>query len=274
MSRPIVFLSDFGLQDEYVGICHGMIARIDPLVRVIDLTHGIPPHEVLTGALTLAEAVPYMPEDAVYLAVVDPGVGTSRAAIAIATNGGQRLVGPDNGLLSLAWERLGGPSAAVRISSPDVVLPSPWPTFHARDVFAPAAARLARGDALAALGASLDPASLIRAQPPQPRVGSGWIRCRVMGIDRFGNVRLNVRMEHLTEADLGEGGSLTIGLAGSRLTVPRVATFGDVAPGHDAVVVDSGGWVALIRNGESASAALALSTGDEVMVGRGDGPAR
>jgi S-adenosyl-L-methionine hydrolase (adenosine-forming) len=269
-----VFLSDFGLQDEYVGICHGVIARIDPDARVIDLSHGIPPHDVLGGALTLAEAVPHMPEDAVYLAVVDPGVGTSRAAIAVGTSGGQRLVGPDNGLLSMAWERLGGPTAAVRISSPDVVLSSPWPTFHGRDVFAPAAAHLARGAALETMGPSLDPASLVRARPPEPRVRPGWIRCRVMGVDRFGNVRLNVRAEHLAEANLAEAGSLTVDLAESRLTVPRVATFGDVAPGDDAVVVDSGGWVALIRNGESASAALAVSGGDEVTLGGGDGPAR
>src|SRR6184192_3638615 len=122
MARPIVFCSDYGLADEFVGVCHGVIARIAPEARVIDLTHGIRAMDVRGGAAELMTSVRYMPDDAVFLAVVDPGVGTARRAVAVETAGGQVLVGPDNGLLSLAWVQLGGPARAVEITSRDVIL--------------------------------------------------------------------------------------------------------------------------------------------------------
>src|SRR6266511_4683271 len=135
----ITFLSDYGLEDHFVGVCHGVIARIAPNARVIDLAHGIPPQDVLRGAMVLAGAAPFMPEDAVYLGVVDPDVGGPRGAVAVRAASGALLVGPDNGLLSLAWEALGGAEAAVEIAAPDVLLEPVSATFHGRDVFAPAA---------------------------------------------------------------------------------------------------------------------------------------
>src|SRR6266540_7222557 len=137
LGRPIVFISDFGLDDEFVGICHGVIARIAPEARVIDLTHGVPPQDIVRAALVLAEALPHVPDDAVLLAVVDPGVGTARRPVALETRSGQVLVGPDNGVLSLAAEALGGVAGAVEITSEAVVLPSDTETFHERDEFAP-----------------------------------------------------------------------------------------------------------------------------------------
>ena len=141
MQWPIVFMSDYGLADEFVGICHGVVARIAPRVRVIDLTHAIPRHDVAAGAMALGRAAPFMPEDAVYLGVVDPGVGSARRPVAVACGSGALLVGPDNGVLSMAWATLGGAAQAAEITSERVLLGPVSATFHGRDVFAPAASR-------------------------------------------------------------------------------------------------------------------------------------
>jgi len=163
MTRPIVFLTDYGLADEFVGICHGVIARIAPEAHVIDLSHAITRQEVLQGALVLARATDYLPEDAVYVAVVDPGVGSDRRAIAVEASSGAVLVGPDNGLLSMAWEALGGARRAFEITSGSVMLPTPSKTFHGRDVFTPAAAHLASGTPIEDVGPAVDVVEIGRA---------------------------------------------------------------------------------------------------------------
>ena len=202
--RPIVFISDFGLDDEFVGICHGVIARIAPESRVIDLTHGVPGQDVVRAALLLAESLPYVPQDAVFLAVVDPGVGTDRRAVAVRTRQGAVLAGPDNGVLSQAWSRLGGAVEAVEITSPEVILPGGSHTFHGRDVFAPAAALLAGGMELGALGPSVEIESLARVEALEPEVHPGRLHAQVLGIDRFGNVQLTIRADHLEQAELAD----------------------------------------------------------------------
>ena len=159
MTRPIVFLSDYGRSDSFVGICHGIMTRIAADVRIVDLTHSVPRQDVLRGAVELARAIAYMPADGVYVAVVDPGVGSDRRAVAAAA-GSSLLVGPDNGLLSLAWEVLGRVDAAVEIESEAVVLAPVSRTFHGRDIFAPAAAHLAAGMLLEDLGPAVDVATL------------------------------------------------------------------------------------------------------------------
>src|SRR5919198_5551754 len=172
--RPIVFLSDYGLEDEFVGICHAVIARVSPESTVIDLSHAVPPQDVLRGALLLGRSIRYLPADAVVLAVVDPGVGTPRRPVAVeTTEGGQLLVGPDNGLLSLAWAERSGVARAVEISQPEVILEPVSATFHGRDIFAPAAAHLASGSDLAALGPDVGPASLAVLEVPVPGVEPG-----------------------------------------------------------------------------------------------------
>ena len=201
MGRPVVFLSDLGTRDEYVGVCRLVIERIAPGTSVIDLSHGVPPQDVLTGATLLADGLPFMPANAVVLAVVDPGVGTDRRAIAIETEAGCALVGPDNGLLSLAWPMLGGVWRVVEISSPDVVLASESKVLDARDVFAPAAAWLADGRPLESLG-PVDPASLLTRRLVEPDVERHLIKGEVLDVDRFGNVRLDVRPADLERADL------------------------------------------------------------------------
>ena len=267
MPRPILFLTDYGLDDDLVGMCHAVIARIVPEVRVIDLTHGVPPHDVMAGALSLSSAVPYAPRDAVWLAVVDPGVGTERRAVAVEA-GSARLVGPDNGLLSLAWDALGGPGLAVAIDAERVAPGPASATFHGRDVFAPAAARLASGTGIEELGSSVDPSSLVRIEVPGPEIQPGRVRARVLDVDRFGNLRLAAREPDLERAGLAEEAALSVEAGERQVVAPRVPTYGDVAGGEDAVLVDSAGWVAVARNRSSAAEALRVATGDFVILTR------
>jgi S-adenosylmethionine hydrolase len=260
MSRPIVFLTDYGMADEFVGVCHGVMLRIAPDARVIDLTHSIPRQDVMHGALTLSRATSYMPGNAVYIAVVDPGVGSGRGSIAVRAASDVLMVGPDNGLLSLAWEALGGVEAAVEIASDDVVLQPVSRTFHGRDVFAPAAAHLAAGMPLADLGPPLAAEELHVLELPGPMVAVGAIGARVIGIDGFGNVQLNVSPHDLEAA--GVGPVLTV----RGRTVPRVGVFSDVQHGTLAAIIDSQGQLALVVNQGSAAETLGLSVGRTVVL--------
>lgn len=260
MTRPIVFLTDYGIADEFVGVCHGVIARLAPDARVIDLSHAVARHDVLQGSVMLARAVPYMPPDAVWVAVVDPGVGSERRAVAVETSTGAHLVGPDNGLLSGAWRELGGASRAVEITSEDVLLSPVSRTFHGRDIFAPAAARLADGWAVERLGAALDPSTLRTVDLSPPMVADGTVGARVVTVDGFGNVQLNARPGDLDAAGIVRGAEVS----GRR--VARVATFADVPRGDLALIVDSQGYAALVVNGGSASERLGLRPGDPVVL--------
>lgn len=268
--RPIVFLSDYGLEDEFVGVCHAVIAGIAPETRVIDLTHGVPPHDVRRAALALAAAVPYAPAGTVFLAVVDPGVGTDRRAVVVEA-GEALLVGPDNGLLAPAWERLGGPGRAFAITSRRVLLTPVSATFHGRDVFAPAAAHLAAGLPPERVGEEVDPAELVRLEIPAPRLSGGEIRCEVIAVDRFGNLQLSARREDLEAAGLTGPEPLRVEVAGRALIVPRASSFAGVPEGRDALVVDSSGFLALVRNRGSAASGLSAGPGDPVVVALPDG---
>lgn len=260
MTRPLVFLTDYGIADEFVGVCHGVMLRIAPDARVVDLTHAVPRQDVMRGALTLGRSTAYMPIDAVYVAVVDPGVGSGRRSIAVRAASGALLVGPDNGLLSLAWEALGGAEAAVEIASEAVVLQPISRTFHGRDVFAPAAAHLATGVPLGDLGPSLSVEELRVLELPAPMVATGAIGARVTGIDGFGNVQLNVGPHDLEAAELGP----TLTVRGRQ--VPRVGIFADVLPGVLAAIMDSQGQLALVVNQGSAAETLGLAVGKTVVL--------
>ena len=268
MARPIVFLSDYGLEDEFVGICHGVIARIAPDSRVIDLAHSVPPGDVVRGAVLLAQSVDYMPEDAVVLAVVDPGVGTNRRAVAVRAVSGRVFVGPDNGLLSLAWERLGGAAEAAEIRSPDVVLEPTSATFHGREVFAPAAAHLSNGRALGGLGPPAEPATLVCVEIAQPRVRDGEVRCEVLAVDRFGNVQLSAGPQHLARAGLRDVDELLVQVDRTETLVRRASTFAELEEGAFGLIVDSRGWLAVVRTAGSAADALAAREGHSVVVTR------
>jgi S-adenosylmethionine hydrolase len=261
MTRPIVFLTDYGLNDPWVGICHGVMYRIAPDAHVIDLTHAIPRQDVLRGAIELGRAIPYLPSDAVYVAVVDPGVGSARRAAAVAA-GTARLVGPDNGVLSLAWEALGGVDEAVWIENEDVLLTPVSRTFHGRDVFAPAAAQLAAGAPLSALGPEADPGHLHRLEVPAPMIAPGAVGARVTGIDGFGNVQLNARVADLEAAGLAEGRVLVVN--GRRL--PRAGTFAELPEHEPGMIVDSSGYLAVVVNHGNAATSMRLAVGDVVVV--------
>lgn len=260
--RPIVFMTDYGTADEFVGICHGVIARIAPAARVIDLTHAIPRQDVLRGALTLGRAMPYLPADAVHCAVVDPGVGSARRSIAVAAGSGALLVGPDNGVLSLAWVALGGVAAAHEITSPLVLLEPVSRTFHGRDVFAPAAAWLASGMPLEEVGPAVDAGSLLAVELPTAMVTPGAIGARVVGVDGFGNVQLGATPADLEAAGVGSDGSLAVG--GRRL--PLVAAFADLPVQTVGALVDAQGMLALVVNQGSAAERLGLREGDTVVI--------
>src|SRR5438105_5104269 len=235
MGRALVsFLSDYGHEDEFVGVCHGVIARRCPDARIVDLTHEIPRGDIRLGALVLADALPYMPLG-VHLAVVDPGVGAvdGRAAVALRVAEHDRvLVGPDNGLLMIAAERFGGALEAVEISNSPERLQPVSRTFHGRDIFAPVAAALAAGAPLAAVGEPL-PAGILRGlELPAARITDGALAAHVLRADSFGNLILDARAEQLAELGARTGDALTVEHAGSRHAARYALAFGDVAPGE------------------------------------------
>jgi len=264
MSRSIVFLSDFGYRNEWVGICHAVMNRIAPESAVVDLSHGLPPLDVRAGATLLADSLPYMSEDAIVLAVVDPNVGRDRD-IAVETAGGRLLVGPDNGLLGPAWRASEGVVRAVSISASDVVLEPVAPTFHARDVLAPAAAWLAVGRPLEQLGEPLSPETLADLELPEPIVEQGKIQCEVVDLNRFGNVQLNVRGADLEAAGLAGNATVGVETQATAAMAARITTFADLAPGDWGLMIDSRGWLAVVRgNPANAAEALEVNSGDLV----------
>jgi len=264
MSRSIVFLSDFGYRNEWVGICHAVINRIAPDSPIVDLSHGVPALHVDAGALLLADSMPYLSESAVVLAVVDPSVGRDRD-IAVETGDGRLLVGPDNGLLAPAWRAAGGAARAVSVTSNDVMLQPVSPSFHARDVLAPAAAHLARGMELEDLGDAVSVESLANLHLPEPLVEPHRIQCEVIDLNRFGNVQLNVRESDLETAGLEAAAEISVQAHAGAGRAKRVATYSDLEEGEWGLMVDPRGWLAVIR-GNPANAAEGLGVGNGDLV--------
>ena len=261
----ITFLSDFGLQDDFVGTCHGVIKRIAPGAEVIDITHGIPPQQVLQGALVLANTLSYMPEG-VHLAVVDPGVGSHRRPLALRTGDGRFLVGPDNGLLLPAADLLGGVAEAHELANPEYALDSVSRTFHGRDLFSPAAAHLSLGVPLTELGPPIDPGALVRLDVPVPEVGQNRIRAAVLYVDHFGNIQLNLKRRHLEEAGVSPGVTVELELALDRYYATAARTFGDARPGDIILYEDSYGNIAIAISGGSAADLFGTGAGQEVRI--------
>ena len=211
----ITFLTDFGLQDDFVGTCHGVIKRIAPEAQIIDITHGIPAQAVLQGALVLANTLPYMPVG-VHLAVVDPGVGSHRRPLALRDAEGRLYVGPDNGLLVPAAERA-GITDAHELANPSYALENVSRTFHGRDLFAPAAAHLSRGVAIGELGPPIDPEALVRLELPEPSYGDGVVHATMLYVDSFGNIALNLTRDDLERVGVAPGTRLELELSGRAL---------------------------------------------------------
>lgn len=271
VNAPISFLSDFGYEDEFVGVVHGVIARIAPSTRIIDITHGISHGDIHGGAMALTRAVQFMP-DGVLLAVVDPGVGTDRRAIAARTPVGF-FVGPDNGLLAPAVAIVGGADRIVSLEETLYQLPSAGSTFAGRDVFGPAAAVLASGQAqIDDLGPILDPGSISPLLVPLAEpAGNGAVRGSVLWIDTFGNIQFNVAPSDLESLGLSVGDDLTVGFNMEESRVAWGSTYGAVAEGEPVIHVDSHGQIAIAVRGGRADEAFAFRVGDTVVLGRPDG---
>jgi len=250
----VTFLSDYGLQDDFVGVCHGVIARIAPRARILDITHGVARHDVRSGALVLRRAVPFMPAG-VHLAVIDPEVGGRRRALALRCAQDDRLlVGPDNGLLAPLAERLGGAVEAVDIAHSPLRLEPLSASFHGRDVFAPIAAHLASGTALGDCGEWLDPAELVALDLPHARVAQGGLLAHVLTADRYGNVALDVERHELA------GSGLTLGreVAVNGRPALYATTFADVPAGRLVLYEDGYGALSVAVNRGSALETLDL----------------
>ena len=264
--RTITFLTDFGVQDDYAGVCRGVMKRIAPDAQIINITHGIGPMAVTEGALMLARAIPFMPVS-VHLAVVDPGVGGVRRAVAIRARGGRVYVGPDNGLLTLAAPR--DQIEAVRhLTNSRYHLEHVSRTFHARDVFAPVAAHLAAGVDLADLGEEIDPATLVSIELPEPTVSSGGIRARVLVVDRFGNLQLNLNREHIEAFGVVPGDRVELRLELDPFYAVVAETYEEASRGELMLYEDSYGAFAIAISGGNASELTGAGPGDDVRIGR------
>ncbi len=257
----VSFLSDFGLTDEFVGVVHGVIAKLAPDTTVIDVTHGIPRGDVRAGALALTRSIQYLP-DGVVLAVVDPGVGTNRRAIAARTETGMVFVGPDNGLLGPAVATMGGATRIVELTNPEAQIPCAGATFAGRDIFGPAAALLSSGEAeLVDLGDELSPDSVTPLLIPLPEIEPAKVVGEAWWVDRFGNVQSNVGPEDLQVAGIGREVTVTIRVGSTEYEVPWVDAYGDVDEGEPLLHVDSSGLMALAVRGGSAAAYFNLAAG-------------
>jgi S-adenosyl-L-methionine hydrolase (adenosine-forming) len=259
----ITFLSDFGLGDDFVGTCHGVMKRIAPDASVIDITHGIEPQSILQGALVLCNTLPYMPEG-IHLAVVDPEVGTPRRALVIRTADGRLLVGPDNGLLVPAGQRLGGIEAAYEITNREYALTPVSPTFHGRDIFSPACAHLANGLDPAQLGAAVEIESLVRRDIPEPEVGERRVRATCLYVDRFGNVQLNVSADQVRPLGIVPGERIEVELAMDRFYALAARAFAEARPGDIILYEDAYRNIALAISQGNAAQTFGIHPGMEV----------
>ncbi len=271
--RFITFTSDYGLEDEFVGVCRGVIKRFAPNVEILDISHAIPPQDLRAGANVLAQAVRYMPP-AVHLAIVDPGVGTERRAVVIGTRSGPPLIGPDNGLLWLAAEALGGATQAHEITRDDLCLQPKSRTFHGRDIFAPIAARLALGMPPEEVGPPIDVADLERLELPDAKVDDDHVHGQIVQTDHFGNLQLNVSREDLESLGVMLGDPVELRIGGKAHEVQFRQTFAEVPAGRLAVIEDSYRHIAVVVNRGSAAKRLEARRGDPVILARSHQPGR
>ena len=259
----ITFLSDFGVEDDFAGTCHGVIKRLAPEVDVIHITHGIQPTSILQGSVVLASTLPYMPVG-VHLAIVDPDVGTPRRALVVRTGDDRLLVGPDNGLLVPAAERSGGIVAANEITNREFALEPIAPTFHGRDVFSPAAAHLALGLDPGDLGEAVEHDSLVRLEYPQPQIGTRRIRATCLYVDRFGNIQLNLTARDVEALDIVPGRRVEVELPVDRFYAVAARTFADARPGDIILYEDAYQNIALAISRGNAAQTFGVRAGTEV----------
>jgi S-adenosylmethionine hydrolase len=266
-SAPVVtFLSDYGHTDEFVGVCKSVMLSLVPDLRIIDLTHDVPPHDVRAGSLALVRAAQYLPDEGIVLAVVDPGVGTDRRLLAVRVEHAV-LVGPDNGLLAPAVAILGGARTVVSLTNEDFWLPAPGPTFAGRDILSPAVGQLAGGVPVTELGDVVDPAGLVPGLVSLPQDGQdGAIAGEVWWVDRFGNCQLNIDPDELVGQGAMPGGPVEVRFRDEHRRARWVTTYGDAKPSELVLLVDSYGLLSLALDRTSAADSLGLRAGAGVTV--------
>jgi S-adenosyl-L-methionine hydrolase (adenosine-forming) len=258
------FLTDYGLEDGFVAACHGVAARIAPQTQIIDITHLVPPGDVRRGAAVLAQTVGYLPP-AVHIAVVDPGVGTARRAVAVAA-GGSIFVGPDNGLLSWSVAALGGAQAAVQLTNGELWLHPVSATFHGRDIFMPVAAHLAAELELHQVGSEISVTDLVALPAPTSRLHDGAAEGEVMSVDRFGNVQLSIPAADAGRLGIGIGSPLVVRCGRRQFTVRYLDTFAAGTLGEIVAFTDSAGLISLAINAGDAAEQLGLPPGAHVRI--------
>jgi S-adenosyl-L-methionine hydrolase (adenosine-forming) len=262
----IAFASDYGNQDEFVGVCKAVMLGIAPQTEILDLGHEIPAHDVRAGSLLLVRSIQYLPDDTIVLAVVDPGVGTDRRLVAVEVAGGF-LLGPDNGLLAPAAAMIGGPRRVVSLENSDYHLEAPGPTFAGRDVLAPVAAHLATGVPVDAFGPEVDAAGLVPGIVSLPEVDdTGAVAGEVWWVDRFGNCQLNIDPDALRALGAQPGDRIEVRCIDGVRAARWVRTYGDAKPSELVAVVDSYGLLSLALDRESAADALGIRAGSPVTV--------
>lgn len=266
LRRMVTFLSDYGLEDEFVGVCEAVMLRIAPNIQVVHLHHNILRQDIRHGAVVLQQGIPFLP-DAVHLAVVDPSVGSGRRAIVVQSAWGQTFVGPDNGLLLPAAESSGGITRAFELADRRFMLTPVSRTFQGRDVFAPAAAHVANGVDPSAFGPPIPPEDLVELEIPRAWVHDDHLHAEVLQVDRFGNLQLNLFSDHLEEAGISGNGRYEVRLEGHRLQVPFGSTFADVEAGEFVLIQDSYRYLSLAVNKGDAAQRLRARAGSTAIVG-------
>jgi S-adenosylmethionine hydrolase len=264
----VTFLSDYGLSDHLVGVCKGVIARIAPQVRIIDVCHQVTPQEVRIGAAMFAEAMPFLPRHAIHLALVDPARATVARPVALRCGDGSIFICPDNGISSLAWPVVGGVAEARELTNSDLWDPNPSPSFRGRDVFAPVAGHLANGLPFAALGDEIDAAGLHALAETAPSVHGDHVHGCVRMVDHFGNLGLNVRRSDLEAAGIAIGDMIELRCGGKVMEVPFSLVYGDVQAGRTVVCEDAFRAITVAVNAGRADRVLRATAGTPVVLGR------
>lgn len=256
----LTLTTDFGSGDDEAGVLKGVIWSIAPDAQIADLSHEVTRHNILEGALLLERCTPYFPEGSIHVAVIDPGVGTDRRAIA-ARLGGQCFVGPDNGLITLMLRRAqsqGQPVEIVHLDRPQYWLPAVSDVFHGRDVFAPAAAHLANGVPLLELGTPISDPLLLTIPEPQ-RTSAGWV-CPVVAVDHFGNLSTRIRPEQIEDM-----GMVVVRIKGRQIH-GLVHTFGERPAGELVALFNSAGFLDISVVNGNAAQTLGAAPGDVVEI--------
>jgi S-adenosylmethionine hydrolase len=264
----LTFLSDYGFEDAFLGVCKGVIACTAPQVQVLDVLHLVNAQDIEQGAAILASAIPYLPAPAVHLALVDPFRATAVRGIAVRTADGSTFVAPDNGLTSQAWDVAGGAKAAYVLDNPALWNPMPARTFRGRDIFSPVAARLADGLPIEEVGSALEIEDLEQIALRLPTVDDDHVHGEVAMVDHFGNLTLNLHRADLEAAGVHIGDTVELRCGGKTMTVPFTLTYGEVARGRLAVCEDSFRTVTIAVNQGSAAATLRARRGDPLVLAR------